>query len=133
MRVPFSAFFLAAAALAMPNGVAGEAGFASPPKAKKVGGQTVIDFACAASTDVEVAVLDAQGRVVRHLAAGVLGAKNAPPAPLKPGLSQALEWDGNDDYGAAAQGGPFKARVRAGMGVKLERIVGGDPYAFFSR
>lgn len=133
MRISVGSLVLLAVALVASNGVAGETGFASPPKARKAGGKTVIEFACAAATDVEVAVLDGQGRVVRHLAAGVLGAKNAPPAPLKPGLSQTLEWDGNDDYGAAAAGGPFKARVRAGMGVKLERIVGGDPYAFFSR
>jgi len=49
------------------------------------------------------------------------------------GFSQKLEWDGKDDYGGAAKGGPFKVRVRAGMRAKLERIVVGDPYAYYSR
>jgi len=70
---------------------------------------------------------------VRHLAAGVLGGKDAPPAPLQPGLAQKLVWDGTDDDGKKVAGAAgMRARVRAGMGVELDRIVGGDPYAFWS-
>jgi len=85
-------------------------------------------------TDVEVAILDARGNVVRHLAAGVLGGESPPPSPLKAGLSQSLEWDGKDDFGSPV-GDPaaLTVRVRAGMGVLLERVAGGDPYAFYSR
>ena len=36
-------------------------------------------------------MLDTAGKVVRHLAAGVLGGPKPPPEPLKPGLSQSLE------------------------------------------
>ena len=44
--------------------------------------------------------MDGQGRVVRHLAAGVLG--NNPPAPLLANsLSQSFAWDGLDDLGNA--------------------------------
>jgi DNA-binding beta-propeller fold protein YncE len=111
----------------------GEAKFSSGPTASKAGGKTVISFTLSANTDVEVAILDSKGKVVCHLAAGVLGAKTPPSAPLKSGLSQKLEWDGKDDFGQAAKGGSFKVRVRAGMGVKLEKIVGGDPYAFYSQ
>ena len=109
-----------------------QASFSKPPVATKTNGNTKIAFTLDAATDVEVAILDARGQVVRHLAAGVLGPGSSPPAPLKAGLSQELEWDGKDDYGQNVSGGPFKVRVRAGMGAKLERIVGGDPYAFFS-
>lgn len=124
---------IAAAAMAMGIRAAAEpATFATRPTAAKDGGITTISFAVAAPTDVEVALLDTQGAVVRHLAAGALGAANPPPAPLRAGLAQSLEWDGKDDYGKAAKGGPFKARIRAGMSVRLDRIVGGDPYAFFS-
>jgi len=92
-----------------------------------------IDFTVSAPTDVEVAILDAQGKVVRSLAAGVLGAKLPPPEPLKPGLSQTLEWDGvTGDWGKKAEGGPFKVRVRAGMGVKFGRMVGDSPYNFYN-
>jgi len=106
--------------------------FASRPSVRRSGGKALVRFALSSKADVEVAILDAKGKVVRHLAAGVLGGKTPPPAPLKTGLSQSLEWDGKDDYGEAAKGGPFKVRVRAGMGVKLEHIVGGDPYAYYS-
>jgi hypothetical protein len=100
-----------------------EPGFASPPKADRDG----VSFALKAAADVEVAVLDAQGRVVRHLAAGVLGGKNPPPPPLRPGLDQRLAWDGKDDLGRPAEGGPFKVRVRAGMRARFGRTIGGSP------
>ena len=116
------------------SAIAGEGAivFRARPEVSRAGDKVTITFAVDKATDIEVAILDAKGKVVRHLAAGVVGGKTAPPAPLKPGLSQSLEWDGKDDYAEAAKGGPFKARVRLGMGVKLENIVGGDPYAFWS-
>ncbi len=132
MRTPTAATILAAiCSLAVQAGAA-EAAFAQKPTVTKAGDKVRIDFSVAAATDVEVSVLDAGGKVACHLAAGVLGAKDAPPAPLKAGLAQSLEWDGRDDYGEVVKGGPFKVRVRAGLGVKLEKIVGGDPYEYFS-
>jgi hypothetical protein len=107
---------------------AAEAKFAAPPKVVREGGETIITFAVGESTDVEVAVLDAKGRVVRHLAAGVLGGKNPPPAPLKPGLAQRLVWDGKDDLGKDAVQGPFQVRVRAGMSVVFGKMIGESPY-----
>ncbi len=108
---------------------AAEPGFARAPSATNVDGKASISFAVSAKTDVEVAVLDAKGEVVRHLAAGVLGAEKAPPPPLKPGLAQELAWDGRDDFGKTAAGGPFKLRVRLGTGVKFGRLIGANPYA----
>src|SRR5438309_2248925 len=104
--------------------------FSSAPSAKKQGGQVQIDFAVSASTDVEVSILNSKGEVVRHLAAGVLGGKNAPPLPLKAGLSQSLAWDGKDDFGQPAAAAPFKVRARAGSTFKFGRFVGEDPYSF---
>ncbi len=109
---------------------AGEVSFSTKPAVAKAGDGAKISFAVSASTDVEIAVLDAQGKVVRHLAAGVLGGKNPPPEPLKAGLAQSLEWDGKDDFGKAAAGGPFKVRVRAGTGVKFGSFIGEDPCNF---
>ncbi len=107
--------------------------FTQPPSAIKTGETIKVAFAVSQKTDVEVAVLNAAGEVVRHLAAGVVGGEAAPPAPLKAGLEQNVEWDGKDDYGqAVANASSCSCRVRAGMGVKLEKIVGGDPYAFWS-
>jgi len=133
MRTPLAALLVIASTVhAAPT-------FTQKPTARKVEGEVRIAFTISEGTDVEVAILDAKGKVIRHLAAGVLGGKTAPPAPLKAGFSQSIEWDGKDDYGEqAAQGGPpaaakplgeagFSVRVRVGMGVKLERIVGGDP------
>jgi hypothetical protein len=104
--------------------------FTTKPSATSSGGKTKISFAVSGRTDVEVSILDAAGKVVRHLAAGVLGAEKAPPAPLTKGLSQSLSWDGKDDFGKAASGGGFKLRVRAGLGVKFARFLGGDPNRF---
>jgi hypothetical protein len=109
---------------------AGEVAFSAKPQAAKVGDKVKISFAVSAATDVEVAVLDAKGEVVRHLAAGALEAKNPPPEPLKVGLAQEIVWDGQDDFGKAAAGGPFKVRVRAGIGVKFGQLIGADPYNF---
>ncbi len=90
-------------------------------------------FELDALTDVELAIVDpATSIVVRHLAAGVLG-PNVPP-PLAPNsVAQKIEWDGKDDYGQPiADPAKLAVRVRAGMSAKLDRIVGGDPYAYWS-
>ena len=104
--------------------------FSAQPTVKREGTQLRIDFAVAASTDVEVSLLNSKGEVIRHLAAGVLGGKLPPPAPLKAGLSQSLIWDGKDDFGKAAEGAPWKVRVRLGSTFKFGRFVGEDPYSF---
>lgn len=108
----------------------GAEGFATPPSATRQGDTVQITFAVAGNTDVEVAILNAKGEPVRHLAAGVLGGTKAPPEPLKAGLTQSVAWDGKDDFGKAAAGAPFKVRVRAGMKVKFGRMVGGDSCRF---
>jgi len=96
-------------------------------RVERVGEAARIAFSATISTDVEVAVLDAKDRVVRHLAAGVVGDGVESPPPLKPGLAQRLDWDGRDDAGRPAQGGPFRVRVRAGMQCRFGRIIGGRP------
>ena len=84
-------------------------------------------------TDVEVAIVNpATSEVVRHLAAGLLGAN--PPPPLRANsLAQDVVWDGRDDYGlVVADKADLAARVRAGSSVAMDQIVGGDPYGWFS-
>ena len=84
-------------------------------------------------TDIEVAIVKtATSEVVRHLAAGVLGA--SPPAPLiQNSLQQTLIWDGRNDYGTQVTNfGELSVRVRVGTSVKLDKIAGGDPYGWFS-
>ena len=94
-----------------------KAALVGEPRVTRQGGKVEIAFTVSGPMDVEIAILGKDDKVVRHLAAGVLGGKNPPPVPLKPGLSQKLEWDGNDNLGQPVQGGPFRARVRAGMSV----------------
>ena len=106
------------------------ASFTTRPTVSRAGEKVTVGFAVSARTDVEVAILDAKGRAVRHLAAGVVGGKAAPPAPLRPGLEQAIVWDGLDDLGAPAEGGPFTARVRLGLGVELDGFIGENRHHF---
>ena len=114
--------------LCLPAILLGEARFAEPPRAVADGTGVRITFAVDSPTDVEVAVVAKDGRVVRHLAAGVLGPK-APP-PLKAGpLRQEIAWDRTDDDGRAVQG-DCTVRVRLGLAGRLERQVGFDPTAF---
>ena len=108
---------------------AGEVRFSTRPTATRKDGKVTIAFTVSASSDVEIAILDTNGKVVRHLSAGVLGGKKPPPPPLKTGLAQKIEWDMRDDFGKPAKGGPFKVRVRAGMSVKFGRIFGTSPYS----
>jgi DNA-binding beta-propeller fold protein YncE len=107
--------------------LAAEAKFAKRPTATKTGnnGRTTIQFTVSELTDVEVAVLDAGGKVIRHLAAGIVGERAAPP--LKKGLAQSLEWDGKDDLGKPASGGPFKVRVALGMKPTFGKLIGDNP------
>jgi sugar lactone lactonase YvrE len=118
---------LAALLLALQPASPQELRFSAPPKTARDGDAITVSFTLSRAADVEVAVLDAKGTVVRHLAAGVLGGKNPPPPPLKAGLGQRLSWDGKNDVGAEAAGGPFKVRVRAGMSVSFGRMIGGSP------
>ena len=127
-----TALILIALLLTASAASAGEVRFTAKPTATKAGGKVKIAFGVSSKTDVEMAILDATGKAVRHLAAGVLGGKKAPPKPLKAGLSQSLEWDGKDDFGKPAKGGPFKVRVRAGTGVRFGRFIGEDPCNFGS-
>ncbi|MDD4892075.1 MAG: hypothetical protein PHU85_19305, partial [Phycisphaerae bacterium] len=107
-------FVVALAALASAAWSA-DVSFSAKPQAVKDGAKVKISFTASAATDAEVAVVDSGGRIVRHLAAGLLG-DNA-PAPLQKGLKQELTWDGNDDAGAVADPakGPYSARVSLGL------------------
>ena len=87
--------------------------FTRKPTATRAGNRVAITFAVSRATDVAVEVVDAKGKVVRHLVAGMLG-KN-PPAPLQANsLEQSIEWDGKDDEGRPVTGA---AQVRVALGM----------------
>jgi hypothetical protein len=120
---------IAGLVLALTHALAEDVKFSAKPSITKSGDQSTISFALSAPGDVEVCILDASGKVVRHLVAGVLGGKNNPPEPLKPGLSQNVPWDGKDDSGKTASGGPFKAQISAGMKPQLDGFLLNNPAA----
>ena len=88
--------------------------FAEAPSVARDGEGATVTFALAAPGDVTVAVEDAGGRIVRHLASGVLG-DNAPPPFRKGALKQTLAWDGADDLGARVPKGYYRVRVSTGL------------------
>lgn len=100
--------------------------FATAPAAEKDGENVAVTFAADSETDVEIAVLDAAGKVVRHLAGGKLG-KNAPP-PLQAGsLKQRIVWDRTGDDGKKLPEGAYKIRVGLGLRGSFERTIGWKP------
>jgi len=105
----------------------GKAEFTRKPRVVRKNGGLRISFAVSAAIDVEVAVLDAKGKVVRHLAAGLLG-KNAPAPLAKNSLQQELLWDGKDDLGNPTRdtrhATPLRVRVRLGSQARLEKYIG---------
>lgn len=103
-----------------------DVGFVRPPAAENRDGKVVIRFSSKTITDAEVAILNAKEEVVRSLAAGMLG-KNAPEPFSKDAMEQEVAWDGLDDDGKPASGGPFKARVRLGLQPKLEGYLFDHP------
>lgn len=118
-------FLSAATSAAEP---AAQPGFTRKPVVTRVGSGAKTDFAIDRETDVAVCIENAGGQVVRHLVAGVLG-KNA-PAPLKAdSLAQSLVWDGKDDLGKSAEGGPFKVRVGLGLHPTFDGLIGFRPEA----
>jgi NHL repeat len=99
--------------------------FKIKPKVSSSKEGVTISFEVSAATDVEIAILDSKGNVIRHLSAGLLG-KGA-PAPLKAdSLKQKLLWDRLDDLGKPVTGGPFKVRVRLCSSTSFVKNLGRD-------
>ncbi|MCX7591646.1 MAG: hypothetical protein N2255_08470, partial [Kiritimatiellae bacterium] len=115
-------------ALVCAHSVTAEISFSRKPAVTKVADGWRIEFAVSAPTDVEVAILNTEGRIVNHLAAGVLGGPNPPPPPLRPGLAQELLWDGKDDKGNPVSGS-MQVRVRAGLKPEFEEFMLYNPHA----
>ncbi|MBL8026067.1 MAG: hypothetical protein JNL74_06640 [Fibrobacteres bacterium] len=102
-----------------------------PTLTKKAVNSWEITFTVSGEADVAISIVNiADSTVVRHLAAGVLGAKA--PAPFtKNTFTQTLAWDGTNDRGepVSVPEANLKARVRAGMTTQLVSLIGGEPYS----
>jgi hypothetical protein len=93
--------------------------FTEKPTVQKVGPDKYeITFAVKGYCDVTVAVVDAQGRIVRHLASGVLGA-NAPAPLQRNSLKQTIYWSGKDDLAEYVKE-PQSMAVRVQLGITGE-------------
>ncbi len=90
--------------------------FAEKPTVARLENQFVIQFASKAFCDVSVVIENGDGRIVRHLASGVLG-DNAPPPFQKKSLRQRIEWDGKNDQDAYVDK-PSQHTVRVSLGLK---------------
>ena len=115
--------FVAAALVLTVSVASGEVSFQGKPTVRAEAGGVRIDFALTAPGDVEVAVVNEKGEVVRHLAAGAVGAEAAAPPLKTASCSQSLLWDRRDDDGKEVAG-KATVRVRAGMKPALGKVIG---------
>ncbi len=104
--------------------------FTEKPTVKRTGKDRYeISFAVKDYCDVTVAIVDGKGKVVRHLASGVLG-PNAPKPFKKNSLKQVLVWNGKDDVENYPEH-PDRMRVKVMLGLKPvfhRRLGGTTPY-----
>ena len=84
-----------------------------------------ITFASEGFCDVTVDLIDKSGKVVRHLASGVLG-ENAPAPFQKKSLNQKIHWNGKDDLDRYVKDpGKLTVRVRLGLKPVFDKRIGG--------
>ena len=101
--------------------------FAEKPSVVRQGDRVTISFASKGRCDATVAVEDAGGRIVRHLACGVLGPR-APEPFRKDALKQTLIWDGKDDRGEYVDDKDgLTVRVSLGLAPAFERNLLWEP------
>ncbi len=104
--------------------------FVRKPTVKRLGRDRYeISFKVKGYCDVTVAVVDGKGRVVRHLASGVLG-PNAPAPFTKNSLEQRIIWNGKDDLDRyVRQPKRLFVKVMLGLKVTFHRMIGPrDPH-----
>jgi hypothetical protein len=101
--------------------------FAEPPQVVRRGDRCEIRFTAKDFCDATVVIEDPRGRIVRHLAGGVLGEN--PPAPFQPrSLTQSIAWDGKDDQGRYVdQKEAHTVRVSLGLKPSFERVLFWEP------
>jgi hypothetical protein len=101
--------------------------FATKPTITKGENQIIINFETKGLCDVTVAIETHDGKIIRHLASGVLG-KNAPEPFKKNEKKQSLEWDlKNDQAEYVKDFNNLNIRVSLGLKPKFEKNLFSDP------
>jgi len=97
--------------------------FAQKPTVVRNGDRVTITFETKAFCDATVAIEDEKGKIVRHLASGVLGPKA--PAPFrKDSKKQTIIWDGKNDHGVYIDDkDALTIRVSLGLSPRFERTL----------
>ncbi|MFO7899255.1 MAG: hypothetical protein R6V58_09360, partial [Planctomycetota bacterium] len=105
--------------------------FAEKPTVTRDGDRVTIRFQAKAFCDATVAIENDEGRIIRHLASGLLGA-NAPPPFRKNSLAQEVVWDGKNDQGRYVDDADKMAvRVSLGLRPRFERTLFWSPQKRF--
>ena len=102
--------------------------FTEKPRVTRDGDKVTIDFTTKSFCDVTVAIEDANGRIIRHLASGVLG-EYAPEPFLWNSKKQTLVWDGKTDQDVYFDDKEsVTVRVSLGLKPKFEKNLYWSPY-----
>jgi hypothetical protein len=97
--------------------------FTKKPSLARQGDRVTVSFETKGFCDVTVAVENAAGKIIRHLASGVLG-PNAPEPFQRSRKSQAVVWDGKDDQGEYVDDvRHVSVRVSLGLKPRFERTL----------
>ena len=101
--------------------------FAQKPVLTREGDKVTIAFESKGLCDVTVAIENAEGKIIRHLASGVLGT-NAPAPLQKDSKKQVLVWDSKDDRGIYVDDkDSVQVRVSLGLKPQFEKTLYWDP------
>ena len=101
--------------------------FVQKPAVTRNGDSVSIAFEAKGLCDVTVAIENEQGRIIRHLASGVLGPK-APEPLQRNSRKQVLVWDGKNDQGAYVDDKDrHTVRVSLGLKPQFERTLFWSP------
>jgi hypothetical protein len=97
--------------------------FVKAPAVTREGDRVTVSFETKGFCDVAVAVEDRDGRIIRHVAYGVLG-PNAPEPFQKNSKKQAVVWDGKNELGVYVEDlDGVRVRVSLGLKPQLERTL----------
>jgi len=97
--------------------------FARKPQVAQDGDRATVTFEAEGFCDATVVVEDRNGRIVRHLASGVLG-PNAPEPFQKNSKSQTVVWDGKNDAGQYVDDkAAHSIRVSLGLKPQFEKTL----------